>query len=72
EGNSRISIDVVVNDDEMTDEADVSDIYGEREHLDFDIEIEVLALAVDIRHVRLVGHLVVVDDDVDADSGVTF
>jgi hypothetical protein len=39
EGNSRISIDVVVNDDEMTDEADVSDIYGERDHLDFDIDV---------------------------------
>ncbi|QLD86205.1 hypothetical protein HWV23_10885 [Natronomonas halophila] len=39
EGNSRISIDVVVNDDEMTDEADVSEIYGERDHLDFDIDV---------------------------------
>ncbi|MFQ3318871.1 MAG: hypothetical protein ACI8UR_000533 [Natronomonas sp.] len=39
EGNSRISIDVVVNDEEMFDEASVSDIYGKREHLDFDIDV---------------------------------
>ena len=39
EGNSRISIDVVVNDAEMAEEADVSDIYGTREHLDFDIDL---------------------------------
>jgi hypothetical protein len=39
EGNSRISIDVVVNDDEMVDEASVSEIYGKRDHLDFDIEV---------------------------------
>jgi len=40
EGNSRIDIDVVVNDDEMADEADVSDIYGTRDHLDFDINLQ--------------------------------
>jgi hypothetical protein len=39
EGNSRIGIDVVVNDEEMLDEADVSDIYGDRDHLDFDIGV---------------------------------
>jgi hypothetical protein len=39
EGKSRISIDVVVNDEEMLDEADVSDIYGDRDHLDFDIGV---------------------------------
>ncbi|WP_336134542.1 hypothetical protein [Natronomonas amylolytica] len=39
EGNSRISIDVVVNDEEMLEEADVSDIYGDRDHLDFDIGV---------------------------------
>lgn len=40
EGNSRISIDVVVNDEEMADEASVSDIYGMRDHLDFDIGVQ--------------------------------
>ena len=39
EGNSRISIDVVVNDEQMADEASVSDIYGTREHLEFDIRL---------------------------------
>ena len=39
EGNSRISIDVVVNDEQMADEASVSDIYGTREHLEFDIHL---------------------------------
>ncbi|MEF8915242.1 hypothetical protein, partial [Natronomonas sp.] len=39
EGKSRISIDVVVNDEEMLEEADVSDIYGDRDHLDFDIGV---------------------------------
>ncbi len=39
EGNSRIGIDVVVNDAEMAEEADVSDIYGTREHLEFDIDL---------------------------------
>lgn len=34
---ARISIDVVVNDEEMADEATVSDIYGTRDHLNFDI-----------------------------------
>jgi hypothetical protein len=40
EGNSGIEIDVVVNDDEMADEAEVSDIYGTRDHLDFDIDLQ--------------------------------
>ncbi|WP_254838394.1 hypothetical protein [Natronomonas marina] len=40
EGNSRIEIDVVVNDAEMAEEADVSDIYGTRDHLDFDINLQ--------------------------------
>ena len=40
EGDSRISIDVVVNDAEMAEEADVSDIYGTRDHLDFDISLQ--------------------------------
>jgi hypothetical protein len=39
EGNSRISIDVVVNDEEMADEETVSDIYGTRDHLAFDITV---------------------------------
>ena len=39
EGSSRIGVDVVVNDAEMAEEADVSDIYGTREHLDFDIDL---------------------------------
>lgn len=39
EGNSRINIDVVVNDEEMADEATVSDIYGTRDHLAFDIDL---------------------------------
>lgn len=39
EGNSRINIDVVVNDDGMADEASVSDIYGTRDHLAFDIDL---------------------------------
>lgn len=34
---TRISIDVVVNDEEMADEATVSDIYGTRDYLNFDI-----------------------------------
>jgi hypothetical protein len=40
EGNSRISIDVVVNDDEMADEASVSGIYGMRDYLDFDVDVQ--------------------------------
>jgi len=40
EGNSRIGIDVVVNDAEMAEEADVSDIYGTRDHLNFDINLQ--------------------------------
>jgi hypothetical protein len=40
EGNSRIGVDVVVNDAEMAEEADVSDIYGTRDHLDFDIDLQ--------------------------------
>ena len=40
EGNSRIGVDVVVNDAEMAEEADVSDIYGTRDHLDFDINLQ--------------------------------
>lgn len=36
----RISIDVVVNDEGMTDEASVSDIYGTRDHLNFDIQVQ--------------------------------
>lgn len=40
EQNSGISINVVVNDEEMADEASVSDIYGTREHLDFDITVQ--------------------------------
>ena len=39
EGNSRINIDVVVNDEGMGDEASVSDIYGTRDHLAFDIDL---------------------------------
>ena len=39
EGNSRISIDVVVNDEQMAEEASVSDIYGTRDHLEFDIRV---------------------------------
>jgi hypothetical protein len=37
---SRISIDVVVNDDEMGEESTVSDIYGSRDRLDFDIRLQ--------------------------------
>ena len=40
EGNSRIGVDVVVNDAEMAEEADVSDIYGTRDHLNFDIDLQ--------------------------------
>lgn len=39
DGNSRISIDVVVNDDRMAEEADVSSIYGTRDYLQFDIDL---------------------------------
>jgi hypothetical protein len=39
EDTSRIGIDVIVNDDEMAAEADVSDIYGTRDHLSFDIDL---------------------------------
>lgn len=39
EGRSRISIDVVVNDEEMSDERTVSEIYGTRDLLEFDIEV---------------------------------
>lgn len=37
QGSSRISIDVVVNDQKMADERTVSEIYGTRERLQFDI-----------------------------------
>ena len=37
---SRISINVVVNDECMADEATVSDIYGTRDHLNFNIQVE--------------------------------
>jgi len=40
EGNSRIGIDVIVNDEEMAEEADVSEIYGTRDHLNFDIDLQ--------------------------------
>jgi hypothetical protein len=40
EGNSRIGIDIVVNDEEMAEEADVSDIYGTREHVNYDINLQ--------------------------------
>lgn len=36
---SRISINVVVNDENMADEASVSDIYGTRDHLNFNIQV---------------------------------
>lgn len=36
---SRITINVVVNDENMTDEATVSDIYGTRDHLNFNIQV---------------------------------
>ncbi|QLD90290.1 hypothetical protein HWV07_15100 [Natronomonas salina] len=36
---SGINIDVVVNDAEMADEATVSEIYGTRDHLEFDIDL---------------------------------
>lgn len=39
EGASRIGVDVVVNSAEMTDEETVSDIYGTRDILDFDIDV---------------------------------
>lgn len=39
EGDSGISIDVVVNDNEMADEASVSTIYGTRDHMAFDINL---------------------------------
>lgn len=39
-GDSGISIEVVVNDEEMADEASVSEIYGTREHLEFDINVQ--------------------------------
>lgn len=39
EGTSRIDIDVIVNSEEMTDEASVSEIYGTRDILDFDIDV---------------------------------
>lgn len=35
----RIEIDVIVNSDEMVDEASVSEIYGTDNHLDFDINL---------------------------------
>ena len=37
---SRISINVVVNDECMADEATVSDIYGTRDHLNFNIQVQ--------------------------------
>lgn len=37
---SRISINVVVNDECMADEATVSDIYGARDHLNFNIQVQ--------------------------------
>lgn len=37
---SRISINVVVNDEGMSDEARVSDIYGTRDHLNFNINVQ--------------------------------
>ena len=40
EGNSRIGVEVVVNDEEMAEEADVSEIYGTRDHLNFDINLQ--------------------------------
>lgn len=40
EESSRISIDVIVNDDQMAEEADVSEIYGSRDQLDFDIDVQ--------------------------------
>lgn len=36
---SGININVVVNDEEMADEASVSEIYGAREYLEFDIDL---------------------------------
>lgn len=39
EGKSRIDIDVIVNDDGMAEEASVSEIYGSRDHLAFDIDL---------------------------------
>lgn len=35
----RISINVIVNDENMSDEATVSDIYGTRDHLNFNIQV---------------------------------
>lgn len=40
EGSSQITIDVIVNDDKMADEANVSEIYGSRDQLDFDINVQ--------------------------------
>lgn len=40
EGSSRITIDVIVNDDQMLEEADVSEIYGSRDQLNFDINVQ--------------------------------
>lgn len=39
DGRSQISIDVVVNDEEMSDERTVSEIYGSRDLLEFDVEV---------------------------------
>lgn len=40
EGDSGIKIDVVVNDEEMAEEESVSNIYGTRDHLSFDIGVQ--------------------------------
>lgn len=65
EGNSDISIDVVVNDDGMADEASVSTIYGTRDHMAFDInlyrELSIESLAKvfesDTDFVHYIGHV---------------
>lgn len=81
EENSRINIDVVVNDEEMVEEASVSDIYGTRDHLAFDIKVhrnlsttelaEVFESATDFIH--YIGHVDpegfdCTDDYLDADQ----
>lgn len=40
QGESGTTIDVVVNDEQMAEEADVSEIYGTRDHLEFNIRVQ--------------------------------
>lgn len=51
QGKSGTTIDVVVNDDQMAEEADVSEIYGTRDHLEFDIRVQQDLTAVELASV---------------------